>query len=67
MLSAINNSETLSQKNSSWCVASINEIKNRVKITHIERGRFKVISDEEGDRYIENIILDASDIFHCKE
>jgi hypothetical protein len=67
MLSTINNGETLSQKNSSWCIASINEVKKRVKITHIGRGRFKVISDEEGDRYIENIILDASDIFHCKE
>lgn len=67
MLSTINNSETSSQKNSSWCLAFINEAKMRVKIIHIGRGKFKVISDEEGDRYIENIIIDASDIFHCKE
>jgi hypothetical protein len=53
MLSTISNGETLSQKNSSWCIASINEVKKRVKVTHIGRDRFKVISDEDGETYRE--------------
>jgi hypothetical protein len=65
MLSIINNRETSSQKSSSWCIASINNAKRRV--VHIRRGKFKVISDGEGNAYADNIILDASDIFHCKE
>jgi hypothetical protein len=31
---------------------------------HVGRGKFKVIS--EGDKYVDNIIIDASDIFHCR-
>jgi hypothetical protein len=67
MLSIINNRETSSQKSSSWCIASINNAKRRVKLVHIRRGKFKVISDGEGNTYADNIIIDASDIFHCKE
>ena len=70
MLSTINNSVISSQqeRNSSWCLAFINEAKRRVKIVHIGRAKFKeVISDGEGYRYADNIIIDASDIFHCKE
>jgi hypothetical protein len=69
MLSTINNSVISYQeeRNSSWCLAFINEAKRRVKIVHIGRGKFKVISDGEGYRYADNIIIDASDIFHCKE
>ena len=40
---------TISRKNSSWCLALINETRMRAKIVHIGRGKFKVISgDEEG-------------------
>jgi hypothetical protein len=69
MLSTINNSTISSQqeRNSSWCLAFISEAERRVKIVHIGRDKFKVISDREGDRYADNIIIDASDIFHCKE
>jgi hypothetical protein len=60
---------TISRKNSSWCLALINETRRRAKIVHIGRGKFKVISgDEEDTRYAGNIIIiDASDIFHCKD
>jgi len=38
------------EKNSSWCVAPVvNEAKTNVKVIHIERGKFKIVSDEEGD------------------
>ena len=68
MFSTINNSVISSQeRDSSWCLASINEAIQRVKIVHIRRGEFKVISDGEGNGYVDNIIIDASDIFHCKE
>ena len=69
MLSTINNSVISSQQegNSSWCFAFINEAKRRVKIVYIGRGKFNVISDGEDYRYADNIIIDASDIFHCKE
>ena len=68
MLSTINNSViSYQERNSSWCLASISDVKRRVKIVHIGRGKFKVISNGEGDRYADNIIIDASDIFHCKE
>lgn len=53
--------------NSSWCIASINNDKRRVKIVHIGRGKFRVISDAEGNVSADNIIIDASDILHCKE
>jgi hypothetical protein len=62
MLSIINNRETSSQKSASWCIASINNVKRRVKIVHLRRGKFKVISDGEGNAYADNIIIDASDI-----
>jgi hypothetical protein len=68
MLSTINNSViSYQERNSSWCLASIKDAKTKVRIVHIGRGKFKVISDGEGDRYADNIIIDASDIFHCKE
>lgn len=67
MLSTINNGViSYQERKSSWCLASIKDVKRRVKIVHVRRGKFKVISDREGDRYADNII-DASDIFHCKE
>ncbi|MGI8831021.1 MAG: hypothetical protein ACR2IS_00120, partial [Nitrososphaeraceae archaeon] len=64
MLSTINNNSVISsqERNSSWCLASIKEVRRRVKIVHIGRGKFKVINDGEGDRYADNIIIDASDI-----
>jgi hypothetical protein len=49
------------EENSSWCLASINELKRKVKIVHIGRGKFKVINNEEGNNF-GNIIIDASDI-----
>ena len=64
----INRSTISSQeKNSSWCLVSINQAKKKVKLVHIGRGKFKVIAGEEGDRGNDNKIIDAADIFHCKE
>jgi hypothetical protein len=50
---------------SSWCTLSIDEAKLRAKVQHIERGKFKILADENGDKYTNNIV-DASDIFHCR-
>jgi hypothetical protein len=59
MLSTINNSViSYQERKSSWCLVSINDVKRRVKIVHIGRGKFKVISDGEGDIYADNIIID---------
>ena len=62
MLSTINNSViSYQERKSSWCLVSINDVKRRVKIVHIGRGKFKVINDE-GTRYSSNIIIGALDI-----
>jgi hypothetical protein len=48
-----------------WCNLSIGDIKLKAKIQHRGRGKFKILNDENGDKYINNVI-DASDIFDCK-
>jgi hypothetical protein len=38
----------------------------KAKVKHIGRGKFKILTDENGGEYT-NVILDASDVFHCKQ
>ena len=47
-----------------WCLVSINELTINAKIVHKGRGKFKILNDEYGGRYIDKIV-DASDIVHC--
>jgi hypothetical protein len=51
-------------ENICWCFVSINELTINAKILHRRRGKFKILNDEYGGRYI-NKIVDASDIVHC--
>ena len=51
-------------ENICWCLVSINELTINAKIVHKRRGKFKILNDEYGGRYI-NKIVDASDIVHC--
>jgi hypothetical protein len=52
---------------STWCLTSINENEIKVEIIHVGRGRFRILDDQnDNNKYVNNII-DASDIYHCKE
>jgi hypothetical protein len=51
-------------ENGYWCLVSINELTINAKIMHTGRGRFEIIDDEQGGRYVGEI-LDARDIFSC--
>ena len=65
MLNIENKNILDTKRNSTWCTLSIDKIKLKAKIQHIGRGKFKILGDENGDKYINNIV-DASDIFHCR-
>lgn len=54
-----------SDNDSSWCTIVLNESTVRAKVKHIGAGKFLIISDKNGGRYIGKIV-DASDIFHCR-
>ena len=55
------------ERYSCWCVLSINEgEKIEAKIIHKGRGKFKILEDKYGGKYI-NKIVDASDIIRCTE
>jgi hypothetical protein len=50
---------------SCWCFLFVNEgVKIEAKIVHKGRGKFKILNDEYGGRYI-NKIVDASDVVRC--
>jgi hypothetical protein len=52
------------EKGDTWCTILVGNIKTKVKVRHIGKGKFKVINDEQNGNLIGNL-LDASDIFHC--
>jgi hypothetical protein len=63
----INKSDVLTtEKDSIWCTVYIDKIRVKAKIKHIGRGKFKILDDESGDKYTGNIV-DASDIYYCKQ
>ncbi len=53
------------EKDAIWCLVSIEEENIEAKITHIGRGKFKILDDVKGGKYIDRKI-DASDIFYCR-
>ena len=55
---------TNKKEHSCWCFLYIDEVKLEAKIVHKGRGRFKILNDEYGGRYI-NKIVDASDVVRC--
>lgn len=57
------NKET-SEKGDTWCTISVNDIKTKVLVWHLGRGKYKVVDDQSGGTLIGNI-LDASEIYHC--
>ncbi|HZA69417.1 MAG TPA: hypothetical protein VE548_06930 [Nitrososphaeraceae archaeon] len=66
-LKNINSKEVhkLEKDSSAWCKLSIKETEVKAKIKHMGRGKFKILTDESGGEYT-NVIVDASDVFHCK-
>jgi len=55
----------LDKDSTTWCTLSINETEVKAKIKHMGRGKFKILADDHGDEYT-NMVIDASDVFHCK-
>jgi len=55
----------LDNDSTTWCTLSINETEVKAKIKHMGGGKFKLLADEHGDEYA-NMVIDASDVFHCK-
>jgi hypothetical protein len=54
------------KKYSCWCFLFVNEAKLEAKIVHMRRGKFKILEDKYGGKYI-NKIVDASDVIRCTE
>jgi hypothetical protein len=53
------------EKHSSWCPLELNGGKRlKVSLLHIGRGKFRILDDEEGGKYIDKTV-DASDIVNC--
>jgi hypothetical protein len=51
---------------SCWCFLFVDEAELEAKIVHKGRGKFKILEDKYGGKYI-NKIVDASDIIRCTE
>jgi hypothetical protein len=47
-----------------WCVLLLNDTRLIAKIIHVSRGKFKILDDEYGGKYV-NETVDASDILSC--
>jgi hypothetical protein len=60
----LKNNDTQRDNNGSWCTLLIDNNKITAKISHIGRGKFKILAAQNGDKYI-NKIVDASDVFSC--
>ena len=52
------------EKDDTWCTISVKDIKTKVLMRHLGRGKFKVVDDQSGGTLV-GIILDASEIYHC--
>jgi len=53
------------ERYSSWCFLRVYGTEFEAKIVHKGRGKFKILDDEYGGKYI-NKIVDASDVVRCK-
>lgn len=47
-----------------WCLLLLDDTKLIAKILHIGRGKFKILDDEYGGKFV-NETIDASDILSC--
>jgi hypothetical protein len=54
------------KKHSCWCFLFVDEAELEAKIVHKGRGKFKILEDKYGGKYV-NKIVDASDIISCTE
>ena len=52
------------ERRSCWSVVSINRVVIKAKIIHKRGGKFKILDDNRGGRYI-GTIVDASDVIRC--
>jgi hypothetical protein len=52
------------ERRSCWSVLSINRVVIEAKIIHKRGGKFKILDDNRGGRYI-GTIVDASDVIRC--
>jgi hypothetical protein len=60
-----NEQEVEQERYSCWCYIVIDGDRFEGKIIHKGRGKFKILADEYGGKYI-NKIVDASDVIRCK-
>jgi len=54
------------EKDSGWCTLLLKGITFKAKLAHIGRGKFRILDDDNDGVYI-NTIVDASDVFQCKQ
>lgn len=54
-----------SDTDSSCCTLILNQSTVRPKVKHVGGGKFQMIDDKNDGKYI-GMIVDASDIFHCR-
>lgn len=52
------------ENRSCWCILMLHDTELAAKIIHTGRGRFKILNDEQGGKYV-NETVDASDILSC--
>ena len=49
---------------SAWCTVELGDKIFQARVSHIGRGKFKILQDNQDDRYVGKAV-DASDIFGC--
>ena len=54
------------EKDSAWCTVLLKGITFEAKLAHVGRGKFRILEDNNDGRYT-NTIVDASDVFRCKQ
>jgi len=48
-----------------WCTILLDDKRIRASIKHTGAGKFRILNDNSEGQYI-GLIIDASDILHCK-
>ena len=56
----------MSSPNGDWAIVSIDGAITRVKIVHKSRGRYVIVEDSKGGKYL-NIVFDAGDIMQVEK
>jgi hypothetical protein len=53
------------EKHSAWCSLELKDGKRiKARLAHIGRGRFLILDDEEGGKYVDTTV-DASEVVSC--